>query len=155
MSRLFYDTTRGAVSQAWGDWVDSMTDWEWFMTGTFRDPTDKRFPNWTRIGWESARRGLLTWHNALTMNLDYTNPLWVACGEAQARGTPHWHMLVANVEGERRMDWVDWWFEHYGIARVVPYDRELGARFYLGKYVSKSMAQIEFSPGLYAQLRRT
>jgi len=88
------------------------------------------------------------------MELEYTNPIWIAVGETQARGTPHWHMLVDNVAGQRRMSWLDWWYDRYGIARILPYDRQLGARYYLGKYLTKQLANIEFSPALYAQLGR-
>ena len=75
--------------------------------------------------------------------------------ELQARGVPHWHMLVANVASQRRMSWLDWWYERYGIARVLPYHAELGARYYLGKYLTKAQADIRFSPALEAQLRRS
>jgi len=153
-TRLFYDNTREEISQEWGHWVDGMSDWEWYATLTFRDPADPRYPGWTQVGWKSAHNALRSFNNALVLDLDYINPLWVAVGETQQRGTPHWHLLVANVADQRRMSWVDWWFERYGIARVLPYDRELGARFYLGKYLTKQLANIEFSPALNAQLQR-
>lgn len=155
MSRLFYDNTRREISQAWGNWVDGMADWEWYATLTFRDPADPRFPDWSQVGWKSAHNALRTFNSALVMELDWTNPLWVAVGETQARGTPHWHALVANVADQRRMSWVDWWYDHYGIARIMPYDRELGARYYLGKYLTKQLANVEFSPALRVQLART
>ena len=154
MSRLFYDNARDQISQAWGNWVDSMADWEWYATLTFRDPKDPRFPDWSQIGWKSAHNALNSFNSALVMELDWTNPIWVAVGETQARGTPHWHALVANVDDQRRMSWVDWWYDHYGIARILPYDRQLGARYYLGKYLTKQLANIEFSPALNAQLQR-
>lgn len=46
------------------------------------------------------------------------------------------------------MDWVDWWYENYGIARILPYKQELGARYYLGKYLTKEVADIQFGGGL-------
>ena len=153
-NRLFYSNTREEISQQWGHWVDGMADWEWYATFTFRNPEDPRFPGWTQIGWKSAQNALRSFNNALVMELDYINPIWVAVGETQARGTPHWHSLVSNVSDQRRMSWVDWWYDHYGIARILPYDRELGARFYLGKYLTKQLANIEFSPALSAELRR-
>jgi hypothetical protein len=52
------------------------------------------------------------------------------------------------------MSWVDWWYEHYGIARILPYQAELGARYYLGKYLTKEIADIQFSPALKAKLSR-
>jgi len=131
-----------------------MTEWQWYATLTFRDPADPRYPGWTRIGWKSAQNALRSFNNALVMELDYTNPLWVACMELQQRGVPHWHMLAGNVGEERRMTWVDWWYEHYGIARILPYDRQLGARYYLGKYLTKQLTDLRFSPALQASLAR-
>jgi len=153
-TRLFYLNTREEICQAFGGWIDGMAAWEWFATLTFRDPADPRFPNWTQVGWKSAHNALQSFNNALVMELDYQNPLWVACMELQRRGVPHWHLLVANVSDQRRMSWVDWWFEHYGIARILPYRAELGARYYLGKYLSKQQADLKFSPALKAQLIR-
>jgi len=46
------------------------------------------------------------------------------------------------------MSWVDWWFREYGIARVLPYEERLGARYYLGKYLTKEIADIQFSSNL-------
>jgi hypothetical protein len=46
------------------------------------------------------------------------------------------------------MDFVDWWFKQYGIARILPYDRSRGAGFYLCKYVTKDLGDIQFSEGL-------
>jgi len=151
---LYKDTTGQKIGQAFGNWIDGMAAWQWFATLSFRDPTDSRFPGWDRIGWKSAHNALQRLNNALVMELDYTNPLWVACMELQQRGVPHWHALVANVGEQRRMSWVDWWFEHYGIARILPYQEELGARYYLGKYLTKQVADIRFSPALAAKLSR-
>lgn len=151
---LYQDTTGETVSQAFGGWIDGMAAWQWFATLTFRDPADPRFPNWTKVGWKSAHNALQRFNSALVMELDYINPLWVACMELQQRGVPHWHLLASNIDDQRRMSWVDWWFEHYGIARILPYQAELGARYYLGKYLTKEVAAIKFSPGLSAQLQR-
>jgi len=151
-NRLFYLNTREQISQAFGNWIDNMAAWQWFATLTFRDPRDPRFPGWTQVGWKAAHNALNSFNNALVMELDYINPVWVACMELQHRGVPHWHLLVSNVGEQRRMSWVDWWFEHYGIARILPYQEELGARFYLGKYLTKEVADIRFSPGLTANL---
>ena len=131
-----------------------MAKWEWFATFTFRDPADPRFPNWTKVGWKSAHNALQKWHSALVTAMDMANPTWVACMELQHRGVPHWHLLVGNVENQRRMDWVDWWYENYGIARILPYEEKLGARYYLGKYLTKEVADIQFSPLIYAQADR-
>jgi hypothetical protein len=142
--------SRENLKDVFGKWIDGLAGWDWYATLTFRDPCDPRFPGWTRTGWVAAHNALRKFNAALVGELDYVNPLWVACMELQQRGVPHWHMLVGAVGDERRMKWVDWWYEHYGIARILPYQEELGARYYLGKYLTKSLSDIRFSPGLQA-----
>ena len=46
------------------------------------------------------------------------------------------------------MDWVDWWWERFGIARILPYEERLGAKYYLGKYLTKELADVQRSPQL-------
>lgn len=132
-----------------------MAPWEWFATLTFRDPADPRFPGWTRVGWKSAHNALNRFNGALVTEMQYINPTWVACMELQKRGVPHWHMLVSGVEDQRHMNWVDWWWDRYGIARILPYQQELGARYYLGKYLTKEVSDIRFSPALQVKLTMT
>jgi hypothetical protein len=149
--------TRENISREFGQWLDGMSSWEWYATLTFRDPENPRYPGWSRVGWKFAHKALESLNSALISNLSDNppeNPVWVACMELQERGVPHWHALVSNVGNQRRMGWVDWWFEHYGIARILPYQQELGARYYLGKYLTKQISDIRFSPALAAQLRR-
>ena len=171
---LYKDTTEKEIGQAFGEWIDTMAPWEWYATMTFRDPVPQyetyteqsgllytgrsyqmeKYPNWTKTGWKSAHKALESFNNALVMEMEYQNPVSVAVMELQERGVPHWHMLVANVGSQRRMTWVDWLYEHYGIGRILPYQAELGARYYLGKYLSKEQADIRFSPALTAKLSR-
>ena len=42
------------------------------------------------------------------------------------------------------MDMVDWAWTNYGQARILPYDSSKGAGYYLCKYLSKEMSDIEF-----------
>jgi len=61
---------------------------------------------------------------------------------------PHIHALVAGIQGVRRMDMVDWCYRQYGIARILPYNPKLGAGYYLCKYLTKEMSDVEFSADL-------
>lgn len=139
-----------SLRDAFGRWLSELADWDWYATLTFRDPVDPRFPGWTKIGWAAAHSALRKFNSALVSELGFVNPLWVACMELQKRGVPHWHMLVGAVGDESRMKWVHWWYDHFGIARVLPYQEKLGARYYLGKYLTKNLSDIRFSPGLQA-----
>jgi len=142
-----YLSTDKELTQVFGEWLATLAEWEWFATFTFRDPpTNQR--GWTRVGWKFAHSALRHWGDELQKAcFGDKQPRWVALMEYQRwRGVPHWHLLVANVPlSQRRMDWVDWWYKRYGIARVLPYDPALGARYYLAKYLTKEVADIQFS----------
>ena len=160
MSRLLtYDTTEGIrrqdLKQAWGDWVDQVGErkggWDWFTTLTFRDRTEEEVAQgWTKVGWTYSERACNEFLGQVRELKGLDDIWWVKCREIQHwRGVPHWHLLVGGVQDLRRMDLVDWWYgQGYGFARVLPYDRELGARFYLCKYVTKELGDIRFSSNL-------
>ena len=152
-----------AINQAWGDMLDGigrdLGGWNWYTTLTFRDPDElqrQRSPSWTKPGWGYAHKGLREFNKSLMgERFGRSQPFWVACMEYQKnRGVPHWHMLMGGMGDERRMNWVDWWYERYGIARIMEYDPNLGARYYLGKYLTKEVADVQYSPQLRANHRR-
>jgi len=130
------------LRQAWGDWISGLASWEWFVTMTFRDPMVGG--TWTKPGWGYAKRA---WREFVaTIQPPLGNVGWVRCFEMQQeRGVPHIHALVENVNGIRRMDMVDWCFKNYGIARILPYNPNLGAGYYLCKYLTKELADVDFS----------
>jgi hypothetical protein len=41
-----------------------------------------------------------------------------------------------------------WYWQNYGFIRVLEYNAELGAGYYLCKYVTKELGDIRFSPNL-------
>jgi hypothetical protein len=148
------------LSASWGNFLEELGSevggWDWFATMTFRDPDNPQYPNWTKPGWSYAQRALRHWADQLSSDrLGKSQPVWVAMMEYQHwRGVPHWHALVARTGDERRMDWVDWWYEHYGIARVLEYDHNLGARYYLAKYLTKEVADLQASPNFLVRHNR-
>ena len=143
------------LKQVWGDWVDEVGmrkgGWDWFTTLTFRDRTaEEQALGWTKVGWAYSKRACNEFLGHLGDLKGLNDLWWVRCREIQAwRGVPHWHLFVGGVAGLRRLDLVDWWHDKgYGFARVMPYERELGGRFYLCKYLTKELGDIEFSRNL-------
>lgn len=138
-----YLRAKGKLSQAWGQWLSGLAEWDWFVTMTFKDPA----PNsrgWTKPGWATAKRA---WGEFLSQAQPTLGELaWVRCFEIQGwRGVPHVHALVGNCDPSvRRLSLVDWAWDRWGMARVLEYDPELGARYYLGKYLVKGLASIDF-----------
>jgi len=65
------------------------------------------------------------------------------------RNVPHYHALFTDCKQLRRFRYVDWWWGHgFGTARVQPYDKQLGAGCYLGKYLLKQDSDLSVSRGL-------
>jgi len=59
----------------------------------------------------------------------------------KVQNRPHTHLLIGNLEGVRRDKWWSTWYTWYGRARILPYDKGLGAGYYLTKYVVKDVYQ--------------
>jgi len=154
---LIQDTTTGRgcqaeLKKAWGEFLTEMGDraggWDWWATLTFREPP-KDIPGWTKIGWGYSGRAWDAFTRELGLRKGLHDVWWVRGREYQRwRGVPHFHGLIGGVVNERRLSMMDWWYERYGIARIEPYDRSRGAGFYLCKYVTKELGDIQFSQGL-------
>lgn len=145
-------STKAQIKQAWGEWLTEIGDanggWDWWATLTFRDPPPET-PGWTKIGWQYAMRARDRFVREVGLNKGLHDLSWVFGTEIQPwRGVPHFHGLLAGVSELRRDDAWAWWFKEYGLARILPYDRSLGAGFYLCKYVTKELSDIRFSPGI-------
>lgn len=151
-NRVACQVSQGAeLRQAWGDWLtelgDSAGGWEWFVTMTFREPGPNQ-RGWTRPGWATAKRAWKELCGAAQPALG--GLAWVRMFEVQKwRGVPHIHGLVARTDPTvRRMDLVDWAWREYGMARILAYDRSRGAGYYLCKYITKDLTDIEWG-GLF------
>lgn len=155
---LYKNTTdkanRQELKQAWGGFLTELGDknggWDWWATLTFRDRTlEEQRQGWTKVGWGYSGRAWDKFQNEIGGRMALQGQYWVRGREYQTwRGVPHFHGLVGGVGDLRRLDMMDWWYERYGIARIEAYDRALGAGFYLCKYVTKELGDIQFSPGL-------
>lgn len=145
------------LKQAWGGWLTELGDqvggWDWWATMTFRDrPAADIARGWTKVGVNYANRAWRGFMNELRACRGIGEPTWVRGMEYQSwRGVPHYHALLGGVKDLRRDDAWQWWFKRYGINRILPYDRELGAGFYLCKYVVKELGDIQFSDNLTKQ----
>lgn len=114
--------------------IDNMVDFDWYATLTFREPVhpesaDKRYRRWLhKINREVL--GVRYWKRSKGV-------FWVRALEWQKRGVLHFHCLIAGVKGLRRLSYMDKWNELAGYARIWKYDKNLGAKYYLGKYLTK------------------
>lgn len=146
------------LRDSYGKWLSDLGarvgGWDWWVTLTFRDRELEGFAKgWTKIGRHYADKSFRSWVQGIPNNYHY-HPAWRPTGLAWVRGTettrtreiPHFHALISGCKNQVRQDAWATWFKSQGIARIEPYDRELGAGYYLCKYAVKSLGEIEFSP---------
>lgn len=150
--------------EAWGTWLQGLAKWDWFATFTFSELVSpaaahywfSRYLNRAEDalnGWcfESPKRSNGWGYVEIQRHLPRTKILAFRGDEYGPRqGRLHMHALIANVEGLRRYcdqklapgKWgkaccfVHAW--PCGYARILPYDPQLGARYYVTKYVVKA-----------------
>ncbi len=133
------------INETMGDWLGTLVTWDVFSTWTFARPVQVHGAYyWTRrhlqrlekiaglplyafFGLERGNRGGLLHVHALVGNVGH---LLTYCGERLPPGA--WGKECCMVHA-----WP------CGIARVVSYDPALGARHYVSKYVTKSLAEWE------------
>lgn len=114
-------------------WVDLLNryDWDWFATLTFRDlPKTYTAINRTK-----------KWLTAIKKQEKRSISYFMCMEWTKVQNRPHTHLLIGNLEGVRRDRWWFTWFTWYGRARILPYNKELGAGYYLTKYVVKDIYQ--------------
>jgi len=136
---------RDAWCKFLGQW-----DWQWFCTLTFRDVVHP----------ESANKSFRYFTSKLNRQLygprwfkkAHGGIPWVRALEYQRRGVIHFHALFANVEGVRRLSWMDEWFEIAGIARIEAINDKWAVRRYITKYVLKE-GEIELGGALSKSAR--
>ena len=136
---------REELQDAMGEWLGQLAPWDVFSTWTFS--------RLTQVG------GAMFWAKKHLRWLEEKaqQPIYAFVGVERGKsgGLVHLHALVGNVGhlkafcGERLTPGV--WGRTCcmlhawpcGLARVLPYESQLGARFYVSKYVTKRLAEWE------------
>ncbi|GAI66098.1 unnamed protein product [marine sediment metagenome] len=129
---------------AFGEFL-SRPQWDWYTTHTFRAEY---------VSPREADRHWQAWLNSLCLASEVKGlerPFYFRVTETQDRGTLHFHSLIGGVGDIRRLLFKDFW-ELNGFARVEAYDPELGANYYVGKYLTKDAGDIRFSHNLRQHL---
>jgi hypothetical protein len=134
-----------SLNEVMGGWLADLAPWDAFATWTFSRPVNldgamywgRRHLKWLRktaglpvyafLAAERGDKGGLIHLHALVGN---TGHLRHYCGERRA----------AAVWGQRCCMLHAW---PAGYARVLPYDSQKGAAYYVSKYVSKQLAEWE------------
>src|SRR5437867_11383675 len=139
-------TQQKEVLDAWGNWLADLAPWDWFVTLTYRSVGDGQYDRsphslwWYERAWTEFVREL---------SLPVRNVRWVRAWESHKwRPEPHLHALIAGVADLQRRDAWRWWWDRYGVNRILPYAPDRGAARYIAKYVVKELGDIRFSDNL-------
>jgi len=138
-----------AIIEAWGGWLDELEDWDWFGTLTFDDKKCLT-ETFTKVGAGFANRAWNWWVVVLCQmeGSPLFNLRWARFTQIQKwRGVPHFHFLAAGCKSWARSGAWSLWFKKYGIARILPYDREKGGRYYVARYVLRDHTDFDLKVG--------
>lgn len=117
------------IIQQYGDWIEELAEWDYWTTLTFRD----------EFSISSARRAGEHFMKAVN-----PSTAWWAIENGTIGGRTHIHSLMAF--GHDRPDashiWHRWYKRH-GRAEVDRFDKKRGAAHYVGKYVTKELADYD------------
>lgn len=160
-----------------GAWLTDKFQWDWYITHTFRDrcrhqsykvdyfycqkkddfcgisPSNCEDSSILPITPKFADARWQSWLNMVLLackNKGLSRPHYVRATEFQElreSRTIHYHALIGGVGDIRRLGFKDLW-ELNGHSRVVEYDPNRGAGFYLGKYLTKYGTDLRMSHNL-------
>ncbi|MBI3668745.1 MAG: hypothetical protein HY237_03045 [Acidobacteria bacterium] len=136
-------TSKKELKDAMGEWLGLLAPWDVFSTYTF-----SRLVNTGGAMFWGRRH--LSWLEKVAQQPIYA---FLGVERGEAGGLLHLHALLGNVghlkpfcgvrlpsrEWARGCCMVHAW--PCGHARVLPYDPELGARYYVSNYVAKGLAE--------------
>jgi hypothetical protein len=117
---------KAALLEAWGELL-SQYDWDWFMTLTFGKP----------VGTWAANERFSELVKTIRNDVGHRVEFFRVTDWHRYRPVPHYHCFVGDAGGVSRKKYEAWWRRRYGFARIFNYDKNLGARFYLGKCLTK------------------
>lgn len=130
-------------------------NWHWFVTLTFKPKHESRSGGMHPEKADKAFRVLVSKINRHIYGTrwykrDETQLCWARGQEFHQSGRIHFHAVMADPRNDlntltRRMDWVDWWWKEFGIARIERPECQGDICRYVSKYVAKD-GEVDFSP---------
>lgn len=143
-----------AESEAYAELLGRQA-WHWFITLTFRPNQESRSGGMHPEKADKAFRVLISKINRELHGVRWykrydTQLVWARGQEFHKSGRIHFHAVVAHPTNDlntltRRMHWVDWWWQEFGIARIERPQSQDDICRYVSKYVVKD-GEVDFSP---------
>ena len=119
------------TAEAYGEWIASLAEWDWFATFTFKYPTSPKTANhlWRKHWLRSLEREVGGQVHFVRVLEDGDNL--------------HYHCLLSGVKDQKPSVWARVWHNIGGIAKIEPYTNS-GAAYYIGKKCSQGY-EVAFS----------
>lgn len=121
------------TEEAYGAWIESLAEWDWFATFTFKYPTSPR----------TANRLWRHWLHSLEKEVNGQVHFVRVLEEGD---NPHYHCLLSGVKEQKPSVWARAWHNIGGIAEIEPYIGE-GAACYIGKKCAQG-CEVAFSKNI-------
>ena len=122
--KLKLEVEMNITKEAYGEWISSLAEWEWFATFTFKYPTSPKTAN--RLWRKHWLRSL---EKAVNGQVHFVRVL-----EESAEGDRiHYHCLLAGIKEQKPSLWERAWHDIGGIAQIKPYTNRGGAHYVGGK----------------------
>ena len=109
------------TTEAYGEWIASLAEWDWFATFTFKYPTSPRTANHL---WRKH------WLRSLESEVDGQVHFVRVLEEGD---NIHYHCLLSGVKDQKPSVWARVWHNLGGIAKIDPYTNSGGAYYIGGK----------------------
>lgn len=119
----------------WATWLDKY-HWDWWATLTFKKPTDI----------EKANLFVSEWLGELEVTAGDRLPyIMIVDFVKNSKNTPRYHIFLANTNNIKARIWQKRWHELGGIGRLMLYNPQNGAKFYLNRFVKTNLENIIYS----------
>lgn len=130
----YWDTQRLNIKQGWASCFQAIVDayaWNWYITLTFRVPCGrwKVEKSW-RYFVKYLRRS--AGHRVEWFRI-------VEWQRKRVPQVPHIHATVLNCADIRRLSAKDYWDDHFGYARILPFNELAAGK--LSSYLAKDLAK--------------
>ncbi len=131
-------TCQAKIRESWGNFLKEKFNFDWYVTLTFKD----------NVGEWGADRNFRRFVRELRHRAGHRVEFLRTTEWQKQRNVPHYHLLMGNCSEIHRMEMVEWCKNNFGYSRILPYDRNLNASYYIGKYVTKENFDLLVSRGI-------
>jgi len=115
------------TEQAYGEWIESLAEWDWFVYLTFKHPTSPR----------TANRLWKKWLRLLEKEVNGQVHFVRVLEESEEDDRIHYHCFLAGIKDQKPSIWERVWHNIAGIAQIRPYINGGGGAVYIGAKCSK------------------